>query len=109
MRPDRPVGADKFGGKTTRHTDKRDEVKPSAHYLGTYGEHVNITPAKRLAALRKVVESRTAAKIEGVLVDLFSASLIVQVYEALSERNKVIFAAMPIGQMGKVAFRLTNK
>ena len=44
-----------------------------------------------------------------VILDGFSASAIVKVYEALNETNKGFFASMPIVKMARVAFKLINK
>lgn len=41
-----------------------------------------------------------------VIVDAFTASAIVQVYDALNNDNKVKFFALPIDKMAKVAFKL---
>lgn len=39
-------------------------------------------------------------------LDLFSASAIVNVHDALSEQNRAKFAAMPLPKMASVAFKL---
>ena len=50
--------------------DERDEVKES------------------VGALRQIVADKGAAKVHGVLVDLFTASAIMQVYDAVNDANK---------------------
>ena len=50
--------------------DERDEVKES------------------VGALRQIVADKNAAKVHGVLVDLFTASAIMQVYDAVNDANK---------------------
>lgn len=60
----------------------------------------------RIAAIREVVNQKQYAKIDGTMIDLFTASVIVQVYDALSFENKAKFAAMPAGKMGLLALRL---
>jgi hypothetical protein len=42
----------------------------------------------------------------GTMIDLFTASAIVQVYDALNDANKGKFASLPAGRMGIVAFKL---
>lgn len=41
-----------------------------------------------------------------LLIDGFSASAIVQVYDALNAENKVKFSGLDIAKMAKVAFKL---
>jgi hypothetical protein len=50
--------------------DERDEVKES------------------VGALRQIVADKNAAKVHGILVDLFTASAIMQVYDAVNDANK---------------------
>jgi hypothetical protein len=44
-----------------------------------------------------------------VKVDAFSASAIIQVYDAINDTNKAKFAAMSIHQMATVAYKLMKK
>jgi hypothetical protein len=64
------------------------------------------TPAARMAALRQIVAESQYAKIDGTMVDLYTASAIVQIYDALNEANRAKFASFPVGMMAKVAFKL---
>jgi hypothetical protein len=66
------------------------------------------TPEQRIAAVRRIVDRKTYAKIDGVMVDLFTASAIVKVYDALNVDNRQLFASLPVGKMGRIAFRLTK-
>lgn len=67
------------------------------------------TPAdgvERVAAFRRVVERKQYAKIDGTMIDLFSASAVVGVYDKLSPENQAKFAALPAAKMVSVAFKL---
>ena len=64
------------------------------------------TPAEKLAALRDIVAEGQYAKIDGSTVDLFSASVMTRVYDALNEVNRAKFLALPISKMAKLAFQL---
>jgi len=68
-------------------------------------------------AARWIVEHRTARRLDpktgqlvpkskrgGVMLDLFSASAMLQVFDNLSEKNKAKFAAMPLPVAHHVAF-----
>lgn len=45
-------------------------------------------------------------KINGHMVDLFSASAIVKVHDALNEANRAKFLALPIARMASISFQL---
>ena len=54
---------------------------------------------------REIVETKTARRIDGVLVDTFTASAIVTVYDALNDRNKATLAAKNIHTMALIALK----
>ena len=56
-----------------------------------------------------VKELHNGSKRGWVILDGFTASAIVKVYEALNETNRGFFASMPIEKMARVAFKLINK
>jgi len=64
------------------------------------------TGAERIAACREIVASASFGKIDGCMVDLFSASAIVRVYDAVNQANQEKFARLSIAKMAKVAFQL---
>lgn len=84
----------------------REQTRTRQH--GTKNHTTNGDPAAKLAALREIVERKQYAKIDGAMVDLFSASAIVKVYDALSEANREKFAALPVVTMAKIAFKLLS-
>ena len=53
----------------------------------------------RIDALRKIVAECTAATVEGQVVDLFTASAMVAVYDALSPANQERFGSAPFMQL----------
>lgn len=59
-----------------------------------------------IAACRDIVARQQYAKINGHMVDLFSASAIVKVYDAVNDANKAKFKALPVARMAAVAFKL---
>ena len=63
----------------------------------------------RIDKIRYVVEHKTGSRIEGVLVDLFSASLITQIYDGLIDANKTKFAACSVPAMADLAYKLESK
>lgn len=65
-------------------------------------------PALRLAALRKIVAEHQYAKIDGIMVDGFTASAIVLVHDAVSKQNQEKLLSMPIHKMANIAFQLVK-
>ena len=81
----------------------------------TRNQGTRVTSAKTgreiVDACREIVKSRSYAKISGAMVDLFSASSIVAVYDALKKpENRARFLDMGTqggpGYMAEVAFKL---
>jgi hypothetical protein len=64
------------------------------------------TPEEKIAAIRRIVTEHQYAKIDGCTVDAFSASAIIQVYDALNEENKAKYASLSIPKMASIAFKL---
>jgi len=62
-----------------------------------------------LASARRIVDTETGDMVEGTLLDLFSASVMVQVHDALSPANRTRFAAMSVAKAHSVAFQLTTR
>ncbi len=60
---------------------------------------------ERIAALRRIVAEGQYAKVDGLMVDLFSASAIVKVYDAISLINRERFHCFDIRKMADIAFR----
>lgn len=71
-------------------------------------ETVAGTPEDRINAIRSIVENKQYAKIDGTMIDLFTASLIVQIYDALNAENKIKFASFKAGKMGELAYKLAK-
>ena len=59
-------------------------------------------------ALRNIVAQGQRAKVDGPMMDLFSASAVVQVLDALSPKNKEHYLGMPPLKMAEIAFKLAK-
>lgn len=53
-----------------------------------------------------IVEAKQYRKVNEVMVDLFSASAITKVYEALSPENRLKLEALPVQKAASVCFKL---
>ena len=50
--------------------------------------HWSIEPSGIMAKINKIVQDKQAAKIGGVLVDMFSASIMMQIYDKVNDNSK---------------------
>jgi hypothetical protein len=112
----------KADGKTGKLLKVLDRVKSQndirmMDYIKEVNE--NITEAVKepevIAKIRGIVKNHQHASIKDpklgkpVKVDAFSASAIIQVYDAINDTNKAKFAGMSIHQMATVAYKLMKK
>ena len=67
------------------------------------------TGEERIAAIRQIVERHQYAKVDGVMIDAFSASAIVAIYDAISDKHKATYREKPAPVMADMAFQLLNK
>ncbi len=63
-------------------------------------------PQDKLGRLRVIVERKECNEIDGVLVDMFSASVILKVHDALNEENRARFISLRIEDMVDIALSL---
>jgi len=54
---------------------------------------------KRITALRKILKGHTAGKIDGQIVDAFTAGGLVKLYDGLSEKNHQKFERLPLPKL----------
>jgi hypothetical protein len=59
--------------------------------------------------VRWVVENKQYNRVNGLLMDMMTASIIIQVYDALNDANKIKFAAMTVRRMADTAFKLVDR
>lgn len=67
------------------------------------------SPEERISAFRKIVEKKAYAKIDGFMVDLFTANYVVQIYDMLNDTNKQKYANHKANCMANIAFQLVEK
>ncbi len=83
--------------------------------------HTATTGADIVAACRNITESGGFAKINDLMVDLFSASAVIAVYDGLKPENQANYCGLAdkqiavgapkvaVYKMAEIAFRLLNK
>jgi hypothetical protein len=67
-----------------------------------------IGPEEKIKKIRDIVKQKQYSKVDGVTVDLTTASLIIQIYDALNDVNKNKFSSLPIKRMIDTAYKLTK-
>ena len=65
-----------------------------------------VSGEERIMALRSIVDTNTYSKIDGCMIDLFSASAIIKVYDALNPVNQEKYRRFPAPKMAEIAFSL---
>lgn len=63
-------------------------------------------PVDRINAIRAVVKGRQYAKVDGHMLDHFTASMLCQVYDKLEPKNKIKFAGFPVNKMASIGWKL---
>ena len=63
----------------------------------------------RIDRLRWIVHHHQASRMEGHLVDGVTASMLVQIHDALNEENRAKFLALPLAKMVAVGWKLVKK
>jgi hypothetical protein len=61
-----------------------------------------------LTTIRQIVAEHQAAKVNEVLIDAFTASCIVHIFDALNEKNREKMLNMPVAQAGAVCLKLSR-
>ena len=82
----------------------REQTRKREH--GTQVTNTNGDPQVKIDAFRQIVTDKSYSKIDGVAIDLFSASAVIAVYDALSEENRVKFLVLSVVKMCKLAYKL---
>lgn len=63
----------------------------------------------KIGALQFIVRESQYAVINGRAVDLFTASAVLSVYDALSDKNKERYIKSDVPMMAKIAFQLLSE
>ena len=64
--------------------------------------------SKYIKVARDVVKKKSAKKVDGVLLDLFTASAIIQVYDTVNSQNKKRMDRLKLKQLADIAFKLAS-
>jgi hypothetical protein len=81
----------------------------NGEHFEKYNPVMNLLWEDKIERIRNVVNTKSFTMIEGVMVDLFTASAIVNVYENINTKNKLRFLSKDIPTMADIAFKLLRK
>jgi len=74
----------------------------------TYGVK-SVSESKTMDAMRDIVKTKGAKKVDGVMVDLFTASAVTQIYNKVNDANKAKMDKMKASQLANAAYKLMNR
>ena len=96
----------------------KEEVQKEAHEGGE-GVHdifnlpepeaVEPSGDPKVDALRQIVADKQYAKVDGVNIDMQTASLLLQILDGLNPQNRENFLGRPIEQMADIAYKILGK
>ena len=76
--------------------------------LNFYKEEVELDESV-IDKVKEIASKKSAAKIDGVMVDSFSASAISQIYDKVNDANKKKMEKLPITKLANLAFKMMQK
>ena len=62
----------------------------------------------RIEKLRQIIAQKQYAKVDGVIVDLFTASSIIAIYDKAGPKIRKAIEDMPIEKVASISMRLTK-
>ena len=59
--------------------------------------------------MRDIVDNKQAKKIKGTMVDLFTASAVVQIYDKVNDSNKSKMEKLPLPKLVDLAYKIMKR
>ena len=66
-------------------------------------------PMNNIDKVQSIMDNGSAMKIDGVMVDTFTASLIMDIYNKVNEKNQDKMRSMPVEKLASAAYKLANR
>lgn len=64
--------------------------------------------AAGIEAIQKIASEHQAAKVNEVLIDAYSASMVCAVWKGINEVNRAKLAAMPVARVVQICFQVVS-
>lgn len=72
-------------------------------------EFTSLDEGNNIPKIKEIVAKKQATKIQGVMVDMFTASLISQIYDKVSDANKKKMEKMTVARLADAAYKIMKK
>lgn len=92
-----------------KSVDAKGRLKTPMNVSKMINEYITEGKQSYVDQMRDIVAKKSAKKINGVMVDMFTASAVVKVYDAINDTNKAKMDKMTVPAMANVAFKLMKK
>ena len=80
--------------------------------MANFGENVyggSPLPMNAIDKIQSIMDNGSAMKIDGVMVDTFTASVIMDIYNKVNEKNQDKMRSMPVEKLASSAYMLANR
>jgi hypothetical protein len=105
-----------FGNSVLKNKDVQKALKfanesfEMNQLVGMLHEHVlNLTEKNLMPDIQKIVDTKGAAKVGGVMIDMFTASMIAQIYDKVNDQNKKKMEKAKVEMLVKIAQKMMQK
>ena len=99
----------KSSKKWTKVGKKSEFDRARAALSNSTNEEVELDEETIIDKVKDIVKRKSAAKIDGVTVDLFTASAISQIYDKVNPMNKKKMEKLPIKKLASAAMKVMQK
>ena len=99
----------KASKKWTKVGKKSEFDRARAALSNSTNEEVELDEETIIDKVKDIVKRKSAAKIDGVTVDLFTASAISQIYDKVNPMNKKKMEKLPIKKLASAAMKVMQK
>ena len=99
----------KSSKKWTKVGKKSEFDRARAALSNSTNEEVELDEETIIDKVKDIVKRKSAAKIDGVTVDLFTASAISQIYDKVNPMNKKKMEKLPITKLASAAMKVMQK
>ena len=104
-------GGDPEEEEGEKKVDEANEGGEGVHDIFNLPEPEAVEPSgdPKVDALRQIVADKQYAKVDGMNIDMQTASLLLQIIDGLNPQNKENFLGRPIEQMADIAYKILGK
>ena len=101
-----------YGTQKGRTGDPYEFIFQELDLMGLIKEDVyggSPAPINTIDKVQSITDNGSAMKIDGVMVDTFNASLIMDIYNKVNEKNQDKMRSMPVEKLASSAYKLANR